>query len=334
MHQGWSAKSRELRRRVEERSVSLHEAMQEICDQACSVAHADGAAIGKLKAGQLIYEAGSGAAAFFAERRVTATLVTSGADQGTGEILRVEDAETDSRIQSEICRQFGAKSLLMMAFWCEGTLAGILQISFDQPHRFLDPELEAYRVLTALAEEAMVLSLHPERNNRRTDSGLSPSVTHPGNSSVPVSNEASVLRSQTEALPIFRHVLDVAIAAMILVATVGLVLSREHARVSLPAPTASPAVNPITQPETAVSSPAAPSSPNSAVEDAILPGTKPSPRRRTSSAGQVRHFGDDVTVRYFAPKDAVARSRDEIEVHRIKDDVTVRYFRPSTADQH
>jgi len=282
----------------------------------------------------LIYEAGSGAAAFLAERSVMATLRTSGADQGTGEILRVEDAEADSRIQSAICRQFGAKSLLMMAFWCEGTLAGILQISFDQPHKFLDLEVEAYRTLTAIAEEAVVLSLHPERDGSRTDSQHSPSVTHSGNSSAPISNEVSVPRFQTESLSIFRHVLDVAIAAMILVATVGLVLSREHARVSLPAPAVSPAVTPVTQPETAVSAPAAPSSPNSTVEDAILPGTKPSPRRRTSSAGQVRHFGDDVTVRYFAPKDAVARSRDDTEVRRVKDDVTVRYFRSGTVDQH
>ena len=47
---------------------------------------------------------------------------------------------------------------------------------------------------------------------------------------------------------------------------------------------------------------------------------------------QVRYFGDDVTVRYFAPKAAVVRTREDVTVQRVLDDVTVRYF-PSGAAQ-
>ena len=47
-----------------------------------------------------------------------------------------------------------------------------------------------------------------------------------------------------------------------------------------------------------------------------------------SDSSQVRHFGDDVTVRYFTPKSIPVRAaiRDG-EVRHISEDVTVRYFR-------
>jgi len=243
MHQGWSERNIDLQRRVEGRSLSLHEVMQEICDLACSVSDADGAAIAILKADQLIYEAGSGVAAFLAERRVMATLRTSGADQGTGEILRVENAETDSRIQSAICRQFGARSLLMMGFWCEGILAGILQISFEHTHKFLDAEVEAYRMLAALAERAVILSFHSERTKDGIDGEYGLPVAHPVSNNVPGSNEPSILWSRTEGLSILSHVLDVAVAAIILIASVGFVLLRDRVPGSLTVPAVSPVLS-------------------------------------------------------------------------------------------
>ena len=61
--------------------------------------------------------------------------------------------------------------------------------------------------------------------------------------------------------------------------------------------------------------------------------------RYVSSAGRprsvdwgtrVKHFGDDVTVRYFAPRTAVIRTAGDSEVHQVSDDVTVRYFKPKS----
>ena len=46
---------------------------------------------------------------------------------------------------------------------------------------------------------------------------------------------------------------------------------------------------------------------------------------------RVKHFGDDVTVRYFVPKSAVLRTGADREVRRFSEDVTVRYYRPRNA---
>ena len=43
-----------------------------------------------------------------------------------------------------------------------------------------------------------------------------------------------------------------------------------------------------------------------------------------------KHFGSDVTVRYFTPKATVLRTNsDAPEIRRLSDDVTIRYFNAS-----
>jgi hypothetical protein len=44
---------------------------------------------------------------------------------------------------------------------------------------------------------------------------------------------------------------------------------------------------------------------------------------------RVKHFGSDVTVRYFTPRTAALKTADESEVRHVSDDVTVRYFKPT-----
>lgn len=50
--------------------------------------------------------------------------------------------------------------------------------------------------------------------------------------------------------------------------------------------------------------------------------------RLSDFEGRVKHFGNDVTVRYFTPRLATVKMAADSEVHHISDDVTVRYFKP------
>lgn len=43
---------------------------------------------------------------------------------------------------------------------------------------------------------------------------------------------------------------------------------------------------------------------------------------------RVKHFGNDVTVRYFTPRVATVKMAADTTVHHVSDDVTVRYFKP------
>ncbi len=46
-----------------------------------------------------------------------ATLIVAADTKGSREILRVENTQKDTRIESAICQQFGAKSLLILLIY-------------------------------------------------------------------------------------------------------------------------------------------------------------------------------------------------------------------------
>jgi hypothetical protein len=126
-----------------------------IAEWARSVANASGVSVGRLKGDQMIYIAGSGSAASFIGQRVMATFSTSASNEKSSEILRVEDATTDGRIQAAVCRQFGVESLLILPIYRERFVAGVLQIVFKEAHSFQDQEVRTYWILAGLVGEAM-----------------------------------------------------------------------------------------------------------------------------------------------------------------------------------
>ena len=92
----------------------LDRAMHLVAHHARNVANATGIAIALRRGDQLMYRAGSGCAASYVGRHMTAILSVSAHNEARGEILRVENAKADARIEGAICRQFEAQSLLIL----------------------------------------------------------------------------------------------------------------------------------------------------------------------------------------------------------------------------
>ena len=139
----------------------LRQTMQLIADHALRVSGASGVAVGVLKSHELVYLAGSGSAAKDIGYHVPAVLSASSQQEMRREILRVEDAAGDPRIEAEICRQFGAMSLLMLPIYSGHALAGVLQVLFDKPHSFLEREVRVYRLMVGVLEEGMLRTARP-----------------------------------------------------------------------------------------------------------------------------------------------------------------------------
>src|SRR5215469_7829260 len=144
------ARIMQIQKSIETREFDLNEVMDAIAQQVRHIAPASGVAIALLRKGQLVYDAGCGSAATYVGRSVAATLSTSGSHAIPSEILRVENADNDPRIQAAICRQFGAKSLLILPVRTKGTVTAVLQIVFDEAHFFADEEVRAYWVFAGL----------------------------------------------------------------------------------------------------------------------------------------------------------------------------------------
>jgi hypothetical protein len=145
----------EVERLITRGELDLDGAMHLIADRTRNVADATGVAIGLLRGDQLVYRAGSGSAAEYIGRRVLATLTVSADTKASSELLRVENTQTDPRIEAGVCRQFGAKSLLILLIYSDRAVAGLLQVLFSEPHVFQDREVRIYRLMAGLLGEAM-----------------------------------------------------------------------------------------------------------------------------------------------------------------------------------
>lgn len=145
----------EVQRLIAKGELDADGAMHLIVDCARDVANADGIAVAILEGTQLVYRAGSGVASSYVGRHAIASLVVSADTHASREILRVENAETDTRIEAAICRQFGAMSLIIFLIYRNRAAEGLLQVLFAEPHAFQDREVRTYRLMAGLIEDAM-----------------------------------------------------------------------------------------------------------------------------------------------------------------------------------
>jgi hypothetical protein len=159
----------DIQRSIASGKLDLDGAMHFIVESARDVANASGVAIGLLKGDRLTYRAGSGTSAAFIGQHVTASLTVSAFTKTTREILRVEDAQNDTRIEADICRQFGANSLLMLPIYFDRAVAGILDVRFNEPHAFQDREVRAYRLMAEQIEGALSLSAQHQQQELAID---------------------------------------------------------------------------------------------------------------------------------------------------------------------
>lgn len=147
----------EIQRVVAGGTVDAHDAMNLVAERAQGIADASGIGIALLEGNQLVHRAGSGIALQNVGSQLTAVLSHAAHDHPRREILRVENAATDSRIEGEICRQFDVEALLMVPIYREHTMMGVLEVLFKRPHVFSEPEVRTYQLMATLAGDASAL---------------------------------------------------------------------------------------------------------------------------------------------------------------------------------
>lgn len=333
---------------------------QQVVHHATNVANANGIAVAILKADELVYQAGSGTAASRVGRHLKAVLSMSPLVGRSGEILRVENAKADGRIEAEICRQLGATSLLILPIGGKQVLLGVMEISFNEAHTFQGSEVRAYQLMAQFVGRAILgaADLRSKSVVRTGSAMVTPvceqatSRTHRCHQNSKSANENIWESPMFEDLWLFsnecnwfsnlRHaVATLAIAGRLKVAfsnhlwlnRIGIALAisvvlvswiaYDHNRAS---PDALNLARPIRTVET-LSKP----SPARRSGQRTMPGEMKKGEVPTSSfrmhAGpnEIDYIADDVTVRKFTHASPTPRIQAGNQV-KIGDDVTVRYF--------
>jgi len=341
----------EVQRLIGKGELDADGAMRLIVDCARNVANATGVAIGLLQGNQLVYRAGSGAATTYIGQRAMATLIVPADIVASREILRVENTQTDARIEGAICRQFGAKSLIILLIYHNRAAAGVLEVFFSEAHAFQPREVRTYLLMAGVIGEAMSHAGQLEqRKNLTVEVPITPhaieqsipltpqweeSLDDGGSRSGPANKGAIYQRwkaamAVARELPVFKR--PALLAAMIMPRAQNVTLRKRQWSVALAAVTIMLVVTSWIaysgrRPASRLGSSALPRS--TAVERQVpLQPAKAMPAEGTFSVQ-----GAPVPVKNARPaRTTLQRVRDgENEVVYIGDDVTIRYFTPKPA---
>lgn len=320
----------ELQHSITTGEPDLDRAIHMVADRARNVANATGIAVALLKADQLEYRGGIGSAAAYVGRRVTAVLSISAHNDARKEILRVEDAQADTRIEGAVSRLYGANALLIEPIYRDRVVAGVLEVLFSEAHTFQDREVRTYRVMARLVEEA--ISCDAQRKQKEAPATQLTTVPH----TIERTERQLVKPATTIIQPVKRAAPDklrwnvAACVATVLVMVSWIAydhrspvdassLQRSNAAEQQVTATAGRATAP--KPQTSSVGTEDRKAASSAfkrvrvgqnevdyiAEDVTIRRFRPTPAPPQMSVGEKQvDFGEDVTVRYFASKSPVA----------------------------
>ena len=123
-----------------------------IARAAQSLTSASGAAVAMRRDGAVICLGSSGEIAPALGTRLGTDSGISGECLCSGKTLRCDDTNTDSRVDPEVCRRFGLRSILVVPLHEQGETVGIVEAFSTRPHSFTQGHIESLARLAKLAE--------------------------------------------------------------------------------------------------------------------------------------------------------------------------------------
>ena len=129
--------------------LALDLVMNDVVEQARTVTGATGAAIALSRDGEMVCRATTGPDAPDLGVRVETKTGLSGACLKTGEVQSCLDTEKDVRVNAEICRHLGVRSMVIVPLSDGEGPFGILEVFSSKPDAFQERDIEALRALAS-----------------------------------------------------------------------------------------------------------------------------------------------------------------------------------------
>lgn len=155
----------------------LDAALQLLADRAQYITGSSGAAIALKRGGQndMICRASSGANAPELGALLSTEFGLSGESVRTRQLLLCDDAERDTRVNRDVCRELGIASVAVMPVVNDDEVLGVFELFSGRAHAFGERDFLALKRLSEMVETAVKLSRAAEMTER-----LRPSKSAPG----------------------------------------------------------------------------------------------------------------------------------------------------------
>ncbi len=165
----------------------LEAALQLLAERAQYITGASGAAIALLEDSEMICRASTGPSAPELGAEVQIKSGLTGESVRTRQVLRCDDAETDSRVNRESCRALGIKSVMVVPLVREKEVIGVFELLADRANAFEERDVTA---LERLAEMVQTFLEHADAAKLAQ------------HEIVAKSEQATVLQTRAEALEV------------------------------------------------------------------------------------------------------------------------------------
>jgi putative methionine-R-sulfoxide reductase with GAF domain len=148
---------------VEMARRDLEAALQLLAERAQYITGASGAAIALLEESEMICRASAGPSAPELGAEVQVKSGLTGESVRTRQVLRCDDAETDSRVNRESCRALGIRSVMVVPLIREQEVIGVFELLADRANAFEERDVTA---LERLAEMVQISLEHADAAKR------------------------------------------------------------------------------------------------------------------------------------------------------------------------
>jgi putative methionine-R-sulfoxide reductase with GAF domain len=133
----------------------LEAALQLLAERAQYITGASGAAIALLEESEMICRASAGPSAPELGAEVQIKSGLTGESVRTRQVLRCDDAETDSRVNRESCRALGIKSVMVVPLIREKEVIGVFELLADRANAFEERDVTALERLAEMVQTGL-----------------------------------------------------------------------------------------------------------------------------------------------------------------------------------
>ena len=143
----------------------LDDVLQLVSERALALTGADGIAIALAEGNAFVCRASAGTIAPEGGARLDPKSGFSGACLRSGGIVRCDDSETDPRVDVEVCRQLGTRSIVAVPIASSLGTIGLLEAFSAEAYGFNDSDVRSLNLLA----ELILAAMKPEEENRMAE---------------------------------------------------------------------------------------------------------------------------------------------------------------------
>jgi len=140
----------------------LDEVLQLVAERALTLTGADGVAVAMAEDNAIVCRAAAGTIVPERGARLDPKSGFSGACLRTGGIVRCDDSESDPRVNIQVCRRLGTRSIVAVPIASSHGTIGLLEAFSAEPHGFNDSDVRSLNLLA----ELILAAMKPEEENR------------------------------------------------------------------------------------------------------------------------------------------------------------------------